>query len=55
MVYLAADSGMRPQEYLALLDSNVLDKGVQIISALERQATYRPPKTPAGRRYIDKR
>jgi integrase len=52
MVYLAADSGMRPQEYLALLDGNVLERGVQISQALDKSNKIGPPKTRAGRRYI---
>jgi integrase len=52
MVYLAADSGMRPQEYLALLDNNLLDRGVQISQALDSSNKIGPPKTRAGRRYI---
>ena len=52
MVYLAADTGMRPQEYLALLDNNLLEKGVQISQALDSSNKIGPPKTRAGRRYI---
>ena len=35
MLYLAVDSGMRPQEYLALARSAVRDKGVQVERAIE--------------------
>jgi integrase len=52
MVYLAADTGMRPQEYLALLDNNLLERGVQISQALDASNKIGPPKTKAGRRYI---
>jgi integrase len=52
MVYLAADTGMRPQEYLALLDNNLLERGVQISQALDASNRIGPPKTKAGRRYI---
>jgi integrase len=37
MLYLAADSGMRPQEYLAVADDSVKDKGVQVSRAIERR------------------
>lgn len=54
VLYLAADSGMRPQEYVALPRSNVLDGGVQVDRALERGETrISVTKTPAGRRFID--
>lgn len=52
MVYLAADTGMRPQEYLALLDNNLLERGVQISQALDASNRIGPTKTKAGRRYI---
>jgi hypothetical protein len=54
MLYLAADSGMRPQEYLVIQHYNVTDEGVRVDRALERGG-YRlsVPKTPAGRRTID--
>lgn len=53
MLYLAADSGMRPQEYIVLPNANVKDKGVQIDRALERLGEISVTKTPAGRRFID--
>jgi integrase len=52
MIYLVADSGMRPQEYLAIPDSDVLEKGVRITQALDRSNRIGPPKSRAGRRYI---
>jgi len=53
MLYLAADSGMRPQEYIVLPRANVTDKGVQVDRALERLGEISVTKTPAGRRFID--
>ena len=35
MLYLAVDSGMRPQEYLALPCSNIKDTGVEVDRALD--------------------
>lgn len=52
MIYLAADSGMRPQEYLALPPKGLLDTGVNIVQALDRSNQIGPPKTKAGRRFI---
>jgi len=52
MVYLAADSGMRPQEYLVLPEAALQDGGIRIIQALDRSNQIGPPKTKAGRRYI---
>jgi len=52
MIYLAADSGMRPQEYIALPVSGVLDTGIRVIQALDRSHRIGPPKTQAGRRFI---
>lgn len=54
MLYLAVDSGMRPQEYLVISATNLQVDGVQVERALEsgdRKITV--PKTPAGRRFID--
>jgi integrase len=53
MLYLAVDSGMRPQEYIVLPRTNVTDKGVQVDRALERLGEISVTKTPAGRRFID--
>lgn len=52
IVYLAADSGMRPQEYLALPVHDFLEKGVRVSQALDRSNKIGPPKSNAGRRYI---
>jgi integrase len=52
MIFLAADSGMRPQEYLALGDGDLLEKGIRITRALDRSNRIGPPKSRAGRRYI---
>lgn len=52
MIYLAADSGMRPQEYLALPPEGLDERGVKVLQALDRSNRIGPPKTRAGRRYI---
>jgi integrase len=52
MIYLAADTGMRPQEYLALTDSDLQERGVRIVQALNSDNKIGPPKSPAARRYI---
>lgn len=52
MIYLAADSGMRPQEYLVLPPAALLDRGVNVVQALDTSNEIGPPKTKAGRRYI---
>jgi integrase len=52
MIFLAADSGIRPQEYLALADSDLLRKGIRITQALDSSNRIGPPKSRAGRRYI---
>ncbi len=52
MIYLAADSGMRPQEYLVLPLEGLEAKGVKVLQALDRSNRIGPPKTKAGRRYI---
>ena len=54
MLYLAVDSGMRPQEYLVLARSSVKDTGVEVDRALDgggQEITV--TKTRAGRRFID--
>jgi integrase len=54
MLYLAVDSGMRPQEYIALARSAVRETGVQVERAIEGGGTsISVTKTPAGRRFID--
>lgn len=54
IMYLAADTGMRPQEYLVIARSNLRDGGIYIDRALERGGyKISVTKTPAGRRFID--
>ncbi len=54
ILYLAVDSGMRPQEYLVLGKSDILEQGVLIDRALERGGySITVPKTRAGRRVVD--
>lgn len=54
MLYLAADSGMRPQEYIVAPRFNFADGGIKVDRALERGgAKISVTKTPAGRRFID--
>jgi integrase len=53
MLYLAVDSGMRPQEYVVVPRDNVLDNGVKVDRALERMGEISVTKTPAGRRFIE--
>lgn len=54
MLYLAVDSGMRPQEYLALAKSSLRERGVEVDRALDGGGTeITVTKTRAGRRFID--
>jgi integrase len=53
MLYLAADSGMRPQEYIVISKASLSDKGVKVDRALERMGDISVTKTPAGRRFIE--
>ena len=54
LLYLAADTGMRPQEYLVAAQSNLFDGGIKVDRALERGGyKLSVTKTPAGRRFID--
>lgn len=54
MLYLAVDSGMRPQEYIVVPNKNILDKGVLVSQALESgNRKISVPKTQAGRRFIE--
>lgn len=54
MLYLAADTGMRPGEYLALVRSNLTDSEVKVDRAVERSGNkISVTKTPAGWRWID--
>jgi integrase len=54
ILYLAVDSGMRPQEYLALSRSAIRDNGVFVDRAIDGGSTeISVTKTPAGRRFIE--
>ncbi len=54
ILYLAADTGMRPQEYLVIAKSSLRDGGIHVDRALERGGhKISVTKTPAGRRFID--
>jgi integrase len=53
MLYLAVDTGMRPQEYLALPRYNLGDNEVKVDRAIERGGEISVTKTPAGWRWID--
>lgn len=53
MLYLAADTGMRPQEYLVVARSGLHDGGIEVARAIERPGIkLSVPKTQAGRRFI---
>lgn len=53
MLYLAADTGMRPQEYLVIQHHNISAEGATVDRALERGGyKLSVPKTPAARRTI---
>lgn len=54
ILYLAVDSGMRPQEYLALSVNSLRENGVYIDRAIEGSGNeISVPKTAAGRRFIE--
>lgn len=54
ILYLAADTGMRPQEYLVIAKSSLREGGIYVDRALERGGyKISVTKTPAGRRFID--
>ncbi len=54
MLYLAVDSGMRPQEYIAAGKSALEPRGIRVERAVEGDGRkISVPKTPAGRRFID--
>lgn len=54
MLYLAVDTGMRPQEYLAVPKHNLTAEGIKVDRALESGGKkISVTKTPAGRRTID--
>jgi integrase len=52
MIYLASDSGLRPQEYLALPTADLLERGIRITQAVSRSNRIEVPKSPAARRYL---
>lgn len=54
ILYLAVDSGMRPQEYLALARSSIHDNDVKVDRAIEGGSEkISVTKTRAGRRFIE--
>lgn len=54
MLYLAIDSGMRPQEYLAAAKSALTEHGIRVERAIEGDGSkISVTKTPTGRRLID--
>lgn len=54
MLYLAVDSGMRPQEYMVLPRFNLRDGGAEVDRALDAGGQeISVTKTPSGRRFID--
>src|SRR5690606_23622572 len=54
ILYLATDSGMRPQEYLAISKGALDENGVHVLRAIDGSgALLSVTKTTAGRRYID--
>lgn len=54
ILYLAADTGQRPQEYLALASSNIDQDEVRVDRAIERGGySISATKTAAGRRWVD--
>lgn len=53
MIYLATDSGMRPQELLAVGGSSLAPAGIHVERAIDRGGELSVTKTRAGRRFID--
>lgn len=53
MLYLAVDSGMRPQEYVAVAGRNFSADGVHVERAIDRSGQLSVTKTPAARRFIE--
>jgi integrase len=54
MLYLAVDSGMRPQEYIAAARSALRDDGILVDRAVEGGGTeITVTKTPSGRRFVE--
>ena len=52
MIYLASDSGLRPQEYLALPTADLLERGIRVTQAVSRSNRIEVPKSLAARRYL---
>ena len=54
MLYLSANSGTGPQEYLVIARSAIQEYGVQVERAIDGSGqSISVPKTPAGRRFIE--
>ena len=53
MLYLAADSGMRPQEYIAAARATCGQGRIRSIARLSASVKISVTKTPAGHRFID--
>lgn len=53
MLYLAVDSGMRPQEYVAIAGANLRDGGIHVERAIDSDGALSVTKTPASRRFIE--
>ena len=53
MLYLAVDSGMRPQEFVAVAASSFVDGGVNVERAIDGSGDLTVPKTLAARRFIE--
>lgn len=53
MLYVAVDSGMRPQEHVALARRGLAEYGVYVEQAIDRAGDLSVPKTAAGRRFIE--
>lgn len=54
ILYLAVDSGMRPQEYLAIAKTALDDRGIKVTRAIDGSGfSLTVTKTPSGRRYIE--
>jgi len=54
MLYLAADTGMRPQEYLALPRHCITENGIKVEQAIAGDGrSISVTKTKAGRRFIE--
>lgn len=53
MLYLAIDSGVRPQELMAVSRSSFRDGGVAIERAIDGDGQLSVPKTRSGRRFVE--